>query len=948
LPGQAGQGPAGEVPVIHANAAEVSLDLVVHDRKNRPVVDLKPDQIAITDNGTPVTLTSLRLVSDGAGSEHLVTLLFDPLEPNTVKSARSIASKVLAMVPDAGFSVAVLHVEGRLRLQQGFTSDRNVLSQAVRSATELGTQGQASPFDQPERDLIGLVRNGADPSGKAVSAKDRMLSQTLLSALQESGRMVQDQHAQPSLAGLLALVQSQQQVGQRKAIIYFTHARQMDSHAREMLESIVGAANRTGISIYVIDLNALDRSTHEEYTANITAIGTIPGTVMRATTLQAAPPPGQVFTEDSRTVRNYDEHASDNSPIQNLAVSTGGNYINSEDSLRKPLQRMIQDMTTYYEASYVPAIHEYDGSFRSISIKPLRAGLNIRTSTGYFAMPPDAAATVRPFELPLLKILSEPQLPTDLAFHAAVLRLGDMAGKDGNALAIEAPLSDVEFREDTNTKLYSAHLSIVARIKDPSGTVLENFSEDIPRRGALEEVEKARSEAVTLQLHFTAPPGNYILEAVMLDHNSGKAGAQRVAFDIPPASAGPSLSDIVLVRGTAPFNAKTDPLEPLLHGNDKVMPNLSGQATRDAKDLSVFFVTHPDAHASEAAILNIQMLRDGEPVSHAPPTPQQAGGAGMATHLATFHINSLPDGVYEVKATLTQSGKTVESSVSFTLAGNSSGAGSIEPADANLSAPAIESRPTGAFAITFPAGPIRPPAPDEVKSILVDATQRAIGYSASLPNFICVEVTNRSVDSRGEGKWTHKDKFAELLTYRDNTEHRSMLEVNGQKSHAERDDLKGWMSQGEFGGVLNLVFRPSSKTDFHWKETSVLREGTVQVFDYRVARQNSDFNLKVANLMQVTVGYHGQIYVDTATRSVRRITMVGDDVPAKFPIHAIALSVDYDYIFINNHDYLLPIEGEVSLRQGRHEVILNQIEFRDYRRFGATAKILDFAPMANP
>jgi ABC-type enterochelin transport system substrate-binding protein len=55
---QTGQQPASQAPIFKKNAQEVSLDLVVHDRRNRPVVDLKPEQIAVTDNGSPVTLTS--------------------------------------------------------------------------------------------------------------------------------------------------------------------------------------------------------------------------------------------------------------------------------------------------------------------------------------------------------------------------------------------------------------------------------------------------------------------------------------------------------------------------------------------------------------------------------------------------------------------------------------------------------------------------------------------------------------------------------------------------------------------------------------------------------------------------------------------------------------------------------------------------------------------------
>ena len=47
------------------------------------------------------------------------------------------------------------------------------------------------------------------------------------------------------------------------------------------------------------------------------------------------------------------------------------------------------ELTTYYQASYMPNIPRYDGSFHRIAIWPLRTDVVIRTRTGYYALPPD-------------------------------------------------------------------------------------------------------------------------------------------------------------------------------------------------------------------------------------------------------------------------------------------------------------------------------------------------------------------------------------------------------------------------------------------------------------------------------------------------------------------------------------------------------------------------------
>jgi hypothetical protein len=149
---------------------------------------------------------------------------------------------------------------------------------------------------------------------------------------------------------------------------------------------------------------------------------------------------------------------------------------------------------------------------------------------------------------------------------------------------------------------------------------------------------------------------------------------------------------------------------------------------------------------------------------------------------------------------------------------------------------------------------------------------------------------------------------------------------------------------GELGGVLRGVFQPSSKADFQWKETDSLGGGTVQVFSFRVAKENSAWGISAANGLQVMVGYHGLVYIDSSTHGVRRITLVADDFPKDFSVHAMTIAVDYDYISINGHDYLLPISAEASKREFKRLATMNTIEFRNYRRFGSNVRILSTKP----
>jgi hypothetical protein len=113
-------GATEQTPTINTNVDEVSLNLVVRDKKHNLILDLKPEDIAVTDNNAPVKLTGFHLVhaDETASTGNMITLVFDTFRGPTAKSARNIADKVLALLPSKGYSFAVLDFNGRLRLIQ--------------------------------------------------------------------------------------------------------------------------------------------------------------------------------------------------------------------------------------------------------------------------------------------------------------------------------------------------------------------------------------------------------------------------------------------------------------------------------------------------------------------------------------------------------------------------------------------------------------------------------------------------------------------------------------------------------------------------------------------------------------------------------------------------------------------------------------------------------------
>src|SRR6185437_2106569 len=261
---------------------------------------------------------------------------------------------------------------------------------------------------------------------------------------------------------------------ERRAIIYFTINRMMDPASERMLKTIADAATEAGVSLYTVDLDATPHNRPSDGpNARFNGVGQTPGNPMQEDSLPihgvppdapaapasprgASPQPSAAaapvwgWRQDVAVMTDFmrssgedltDPFADNRNQLAGLSRATGGIYIDALNNVRKPIERMARDLTTYYQATYVPPFKDYDGKFRKVEVNSIRAGLTVKTRAGYLALPPNMETAVHPFELPLLKVLAEPELPASLKFRADVLRFGDLPDGNASALAIELPLS---------------------------------------------------------------------------------------------------------------------------------------------------------------------------------------------------------------------------------------------------------------------------------------------------------------------------------------------------------------------------------------------------------------------------------------------------------------------------------------------------------------------------
>ncbi|HEV2277672.1 MAG TPA: VWA domain-containing protein [Acidobacteriaceae bacterium] len=958
---------------ITTNVDEVGLDLLIRTKRGKPVTDLRSSDLVVTDNGVPVKLSDFRLVTGAPGTQRLVTILLDRLQPGPGKATRELAARMLAAFPAEGYTFAVFQMSGRLRLLQPWTSNHQQVLEAITAATRTPIAERSSELTPAEKQLFASTQDDS----LSAEFENRNRAHLLVSALEDSQRILEDQHAFPSLAVLQAIARTQRQITGRKLVIYFAEGLSANGDSRDAVASLVGQANRAGVTICAVDTNAMDQQVGDRMMSAMAMASAGPGGAFSSADSlavhgygrdQSGPPAGTLLgAAQNMTNLEFDSMETVKSPLIKLSSATGGIYLRAGASTRRPLQELHDDLTSYYEASYVPNIKEYNGAFHPIAVRTERKGIVVRTRAGYFALPPDNGSGLRPFEVPLLSILTQPNLPTALDFRTAVLHLGQLPDGNSAALVVQVPVSQLRVHEDANTHLSSIHAIVVSQIKNEKGAVVDRFSEDIPLHEAPDVLRSPAGQFLTMQRHFSAGPGNYTLETVVFDGIAQKAGAQRTTFSIEPGSHGPALSDIALVRTIEPLHADTASFEPMRYINGRIVPDLTSVLPENARNLSVFFLVHPLPPSAGQPQLEMQIFRNGESLGKMPLELHKTEGLGAVPYLGTIGGHAFPPGHYKVVATLTQGGQTATSSAEFSVEGTiaatmastqaafSATSGTAENAEqlnAEQRDTANAALTNSKFAISSPSNPVPPPTEAQIHDMIEGARQRALSWSDSLPNFMCLEVTDHSIDSRGEGEWQHKNTMVQLMRYLDHQESRTTLELDGQKTQesisgqatALPTDVDFAHSNGEFGGMFQAVFAPSAHAKFAWKESDVLNGQPVQVFSYTVDAAHSSFDVTGLNNSQHVVAFHGEVYLDAATHSIRRITINADDIPEALHVRATSISVDYEWVTINNHDYLMPSRGAVSLREGRHQAVLNAFEFRNYRRFGSQVRILPGPP----
>jgi hypothetical protein len=247
------------------------------------------------------------------------------------------------------------------------------------------------------------------------------------------------------------------------------------------------------------------------------------------------------------------------------------------------------------------------------------------------------------------------------------------------------------------------------------------------------------------------------------------------------------------------------------------------------------------------------------------------------------------------------------------------------------------------------------PPPDSVEQarILHDIIENARNYTKSLPDYMCLQVTRRHYDPTGTENWRAFDTVQEQLSYVDHKENYVVTMINGKAvANVEHQKLGGSTLTGDFGSFYSEIFSIETGTQFDWDHWATLRGKRMYVFAFRVSQSQSHFTISdEQDRRVVTAGYHGLIYADRDTNMVMRYKLECEDLPHDFPVKEVHIDVNYDYVDVAGHKYVLPLKTDLkstsSTGRGKYNS-WNEAEFRLYRKFSTESSITFETPDALP
>ena len=633
--------PAQDEDVVKVKANLVNIDVIVKDKKGKYVADLKPEDFTVVENGVaqkieffdgPLSKTDTKSASTTApgttpttpptaAPRNYIALVLDSqtTDVTNLKQVREGMTKYIREQITDNDVVALLSVTNGLQMLQTFTQDKNELIAALENA---GVNAASKNFEQ--KDIAGninaqrqILTEGA-PNGdiqlNSPAAVKLMIAQTVLGQFIKLRTALSLQQSRPVLAALAAIAEGLRSIPGKKTVVLFSQGFVTPAVLDWQVQSTIDIANRANVAIYIIDSAGL-RAGAPASGALVPSspLAGVSGIVNQEQRIRAAG--GETVFDNVRQEgqnREYDI-------LYRMSGDTGGKFLKGNNDIGQGLERITEEIHARYTIAYRSTNQNFDGTFRKVKIEVRRPDAQVVSRSGYYAIPPEEIMLLSPADKKLLSGFAAAQANPELPVYVGLSQFRSREGLYTVPLALELPPSAVKFERKADKR--SMQLEVLG--------VLKAADKNLSRLGGNFDVSLSDSDYQSIvnnnifyRQDMLLAPGEYTLDVIVRDKQSGKTAAKREQFVIPEPDSEFAATPVVLSRyveqAQLPKLGSEEPQDVFAHGRTQIRPS-PGKQFQATDNLIMFLSVYNPANSPDTSKplvrVTVRLMKDGQPAT---------------------------------------------------------------------------------------------------------------------------------------------------------------------------------------------------------------------------------------------------------------------------------------------------------------------------------------------
>ncbi len=545
--------PDADNEVVKISTNLIQLDITVTDKKGKPIIGLRPDEIEIYENGAKQEITNFSFVTTRAPVKPAIVTTgvpppHVPLRPDQIRRTIAIAVDDLSLSFESahrtrlvlkkfvdeqmqpGDLVAIIRTGAGIGALQQFTSDKRLLYAAIErvkwNPAGAGRIGAFAPLQAAEdTSLRGEpVEDDEEDTAEVGSPSIDNLRSNIF--------------ATGTLGALRYIVAGMGELPGRKSVILFSDGfRLFDPEDPEselvldFMRRLIDTANRSSVVFYTIDARGL---------ADIS--------LTAADQISDSSPDAMARAMSARRDELFDTQDG----LNFLASETGGMAIKNNNDLNGGVRRILEDQS-YYLVGYEPDPGTFDPAkrrFNKLEVKVLRPGASVRYRSGFFNVADKAPALAPSTLTPTAQL--ENALVSPFSIGGISMRLNALFGKDAaNGTFVRSLLhinaGDIKFTDEKDgTK--KAVLEILAMSFGDNGQPIDQVAKSYSLVLRPEGYRRAIADGFVYHFMFPVKKhGAYQYRVAVRDAQGKGIGSASQFIEVPDLKRGRlTLSSIVL------------------------------------------------------------------------------------------------------------------------------------------------------------------------------------------------------------------------------------------------------------------------------------------------------------------------------------------------------------------------------------------------------------------